>query len=356
MRVGLDISIQGRRDPTGVERAQATLIDGLLGLDVDHELHLLSNGEVPSRWREHPRVQVHTSSVTPSWLWRETVLPRVAREAGLQLLHSPVVALSRKAGCPQIATVHEVPWAGAQGRQGDHSWRHRLALGRAVRRAASLLCVSQSTADQLAGLHPQCVSRITVVPHGVDPSFCPEPGQLPPSRRPPTLLVVGRLRRKKNLARLLDALTSIPGARLQVVGPAGDASAALQQRAAHADLSGRVHFAGFLADAELLAAYRAARCVVFPSLFEGFGLPVLEAMAVGTPVVAARSGAVPEAVGTAALLVDGTSSAALSQALSRVLSDGAFADDLATRGLAHASDCTAATQARAMIALWEQLQ
>ena len=355
MRVGLDISIQGHRDRTGVERAQATLIDGLLALDRSHELHLLSHGEVPARWREHPRVQVHTSSVTPSWLWREMVVPRVVRAAGLQLLHSPVVALSRTAACPQIATVHEVPWAVAQGRQGDHSWRHRLALGRAVRRAASLLCVSRRTADQLAGLHPRCASRISVVPHGIDPSFCPEPGQPPPSMRPPTLLVVGRLRAKKNLARLLDAVASLPEATLQIVGPPGDASVALQQRAAEGDLSGRVHFAGFLADGELLAAYRAARCVVFPSLFEGFGLPVLEAMAVGTPVVAAEQGAVPEAVGPAALLVDGNSSAGLSQALARVMADGALADDLATRGLAHASQRTAAIQAQATMALWEQL-
>lgn len=359
MRVGLDISIQGRQHPTGVERAQATLIDALLSLEHGHELHLLSNGPVPERWRDHPRVVVDASSLTPSWLWRELVVPRVVAAAGLELLHSPVVALSRTALCPQIATVHELPWAVPEGDRGDHSWRHRLALARAVRRAAALLCVSQRTADHLVELHPGCAERITVLPHGVDPRFGHAPdggrGLLPPSARPPLLLVVGRLRHKKNLARLLDALARLPSAHLLVVGPPGDAGSALQRRAAQPDLLGRVRFPGFLADDELLDAYREARCAVFPSLFEGFGLPVLEAMAAGTPVLAARQGAVREAVGEAALLVDGTSTEELAQGLGRVLDDGALADELAARGVAHAAHRDATSQARKLLSLWEQL-
>ncbi|MFT7462627.1 MAG: glycosyltransferase involved in cell wall biosynthesis [Pseudohongiellaceae bacterium] len=355
MRVGLDISIQGRRHPTGVERAQLTLVDALLQLGTEHELQLFGNGPVPAGWAEHPGVTVQSSPQSPPWFWRQVVLPRMVRRAGLQLLHSPVVALSRGVQCPQVATVHELPWVSAAGRLGDRRLRHRWALGHTVRRAARLLCVSQQTADQLTALHPGCAARVAVIPHGVDPLFSAALTQTQPAMRPPLLLAVGRLRRKKNLLRLLEVVAVLPEAQLLVAGPPGDGSDELHRRAGAADLVGRVRFAGFLSDAELLDAYVTARCVVFPSLFEGFGLPVLEAMAAGTPVVAARQGAVAEAVGEAALLMDGSDVQSMAQSISQVLEDGAFADALAARGREHSASRSAAEQARSVVALWEQL-
>jgi len=355
VRVGIDISIQGREHPTGVERAQVTLIDALLSLDVDHELHLLTNGEAPERWVEHPRVVLHSSPVTLIWPWRELVVPKVVRSASLALVHSPVVALARRADCPQIATVHELPWAADGSTLGDGNWRHRLSLGRAVRRAARLVCVSRRTAEQLIQLHPACAERVVVLNHGVDPRFAPDPQATPPSQRGRTVLAVGRLRAKKNLSRLLEAVGRVPGAQLVIAGPPGDAEEQLSKRAAQPDLAGRVHFAGFLDDDALIEAYHAARCVAFPSLFEGFGLPVVEAMAVGTPVIAARQGAVPEAAGDAALLFDGHSTDELALGLARLLDDAALADGLADRGRAHAASCDARTAARAVVSLWELL-
>jgi glycosyltransferase involved in cell wall biosynthesis len=356
LRVGLDISIQGRRHPTGVERAQVTLIDALLDLDVDHELHLLTNATAPERWCEHPRVVLHSSSVTPTWPWRELVVPQLVRSARLALVHSPVVALARAVACPQVATVHELPWAGDGSDLGDGSWRHRLALARAARRAAALVCVSRRTADQLIDLHPACAERVLVLNHGVDPSFAPDPRAVPPSRRGRSVLAVGRLRAKKNLSRLLEALSLVPEAQLVIAGPPGDASEQLTRRAMQADLAGRVQFVGYLDDAALIDAYHAARCVAFPSLFEGFGLPVIEAMALGTPVIAARQGAVPEALGDAALLFDGHSTVELASSLRRLLDDDSLADLLAERGRAHAATRDAADVARAVVSLWERLE
>lgn len=347
MRLAVDASLQGRPDPTGVERVQRVLLDALAPqcAAAGHELLAVAPG---------PRV--------PVALWRETALPRELARSRTDVLLSPVAAIPLHAPCPVIATLHELPWleSGPARRAGDVRFTHRARAAFAARRAAAVVCVSEGTRRALLAAHPR--ARAVVIAPGVHPRFRPA---TPDERAGDAaalaalglsgarfVLAVGRLRRKKNLLALLEAAArALPPDRLLVLaGPEGDAAAALRARAGRADLAGRVRFAGHVADATLLALYRAAELVACPSLFEGFGLPLLEAMAAGAPVLAAPRAAAAEALGPAHL-ARGADPAALAEGLAALLGDPAARADLARRGPAHAARFSADAAARSTLEL-----
>ncbi|MHC5212082.1 MAG: glycosyltransferase family 4 protein [Planctomycetota bacterium] len=349
LRVGLDVCIQDASEPTGVERAQATLIAALEALPRE-------SIEV---------VRFSPSRGVPTALWRETVLPRLMRREDVHLLHSPVAAVPLRAPLPVLATLHELPRAPRHGGPagGDRSLRHRARTALAARHAARVICVSERTREAFCALHPHAAARAVVVHDAVDPRFHPGVAESPASGRAagsgqrPYVLAVGRLRTKKNLAALLEAFARSRGAAghgLVLAGPGGDASAMLRARARSADLAGRVVFAGHVDDARLVELYRGAALLAFPSLFEGFGLPVLEAMACGTPVVASEQGAAPEVRGDAALACDARDPLSIARALDGVLCSPETARDLAARGLEHARRFSASSAARKLLALYER--
>jgi len=352
MRVALDVSIQGGAEPTGVERAQATLLAALArrpGL----ELLLCSPRALPEALLACGRPLPRAQSVLPPALWRETVLPGALADEGAQALHSPVAAVPLRSSCPTIATLHELPWV-ERVADGDRRWSQRARVALAARRCSRIVCVSERTRADFARSHPEAAERALVVGNAVDPRFAPGP---PVARAPDApVLAVGRLRRKKNLGLLLEAFARAPscsGRRLVLAGPPGDAAAELRSRARRSDLAGRVEFAGHVDDGALVALYRRAACIVFPSQFEGFGLPVLEAMACGTPVIASRQGAAPEVRGEACLVFDAPEPAALALALDALLLDGARASELRALGLRHAARFSAERAATSMAAVYE---
>ncbi len=247
-----------------------------------------------------------------------------------------VMAPSR---APVVATVHDLGFldhperSSRRGR--DFFPRAWAAVGE---RAASVVCPSQVVADDCArhGLDP---ARVRVVPWGVDATAVADNEAEAARRRhglPATFaLWVGTLEPRKNLERLVAAIGQVPDLPLAVVGPSGWN---LDGRDVLAPLGGRVHRLGPVGDAELGALYRGAAVFVFPSLLEGFGLPVLEAMAQGTPVVTSADTATAEAAGGAALLVDPLDVDALAAAVASVIDDPALAADLSQRGLGRAAE------------------
>ena len=171
----------------------------------------------------------------------------------------------------------------------------------------------------------------------------------------PFVLLVGRLRRKKNFGAVLEAVAERREG-VVLVGPEGGASAALRSRATRPDLAGRVVFSGYLPDDDLMALYRAAACLVVPARIEGFGLPALEAMAFGVPVVVSREAAVEELVaGDAVEVFDSGEPQALAAALARVLDDAGRRAALAARGRRRARQLDAAGCAGRVLAVWREL-
>ncbi len=286
----------------------------------------------PVRFAPLPRPLLYESWLRVGW-------PPVERWTGpvdVVWAAAMVMAPSR---APVVATVHDLGFLDHPER---NSRRGRAFFPRAWQavgeRAAAVVCPSQVVADECArhGLDP---ARVRVVPWGVDATQVADTEAEAARRRhglPDVFaLWVGTLEPRKNLERLVAAVGQIPGLHLAVVGPAGWN---IDGRDVLAPLAGRVHRLGPVADAELGALYRAATLFVFPSLLEGFGLPVLEAMAQGTPVVTSAGTATAEAAADAALLVDPLDVDALAAAVASVLGDPALAADLARRGLRRAAE------------------
>ena len=222
-------------------------------------------------------------------------LPRILRRLRADLVHTQY-ALPPRLPCPGVVTVHDLSFE----REPElFSRKDRLvfrrAVPRAVRGAARVLTVSERTKRDLIELYGVAPERVVVTPNGIDPAFHPSPSDT--VSQSPYVLSVGAIQARKNQLAALGAATAA-GLPLIVVGPAKDAALAEELRIRGARLEGHVEIE------RLAELYRGAACLVQASRFEGFGLPVLEAMASGTPVVAVREPALQEVAGSAAVFVD----------------------------------------------------
>jgi glycosyltransferase involved in cell wall biosynthesis len=232
----------------------------------------------------------------------------------------------------------------------------RATLPLAVRRAAALDCISESTARDLATHFPAARHRSTTIELAADARFSPEGSRARLDGRP-YVLGVGTLEPRKNLPRLVEAFVSLParvrGNRvLALAGPlgwqTGDTLAAIER---HPDLIAPL---GFVADDELPGLYRGADLFAYPSLYEGFGLPVLEAMSCGTPTLTSNVSSLPEVAGDAAVYVDPTDVQAIRDGLTRALSDTDLRTMLRDRGIQRAKQFSWSRAATETIALLER--
>ncbi|GAB4423732.1 MAG: glycosyltransferase family 1 protein [Anaerolineae bacterium] len=235
---------------------------------------------------------------------------------------------------------------------------------RSVARADHVIAVSQATANDLTELYGTAPGKISVLHHGVSPEFRPvtDAAQQQAVRQKyglgerPFILSLGTIQPRKNYRRLVQAFAQLKAdATLVIIGGAGWNSQAVFDEVARLGLTERVIFPGFAADADLPALYSAATLFVYPSLYEGFGLPALEAMACGTPVVASGTSALPEVVGEAGLLVEPTDVAALAHALNTLLHDDEQRRRLSAAGLARAASFTWPGMAARLVQVYQHL-
>jgi glycosyltransferase involved in cell wall biosynthesis len=233
-----------------------------------------------------------------------------------------------------VATFHDLFVITGQYSTPDFRARFTRLARHAAETADLIITVSTFTAAQVTSLLGVDPSRIRVVYHGVRLY-----GADRESARDKIVLHVGAIQHRKNINRLVEAFEIAAGAdwRLVLAGAAGYGSAEIMQRIDASPVRGRIEVRGFVDDESLRALYRTASVFAFPSLDEGFGMPVLEAMAAGTPVICSDSSALPEVAGDAALLVDATSVEAIAGALRRLIDDPELRSKLAARGLSRAS-------------------
>jgi glycosyltransferase involved in cell wall biosynthesis len=236
-------------------------------------------------------------------------LPRALRRLGAQLVHTQY-ALPLRCPCPAVVTIHDLSFEG----EGLMGVRERMVFQRVVpsaaRRAARVLTVSQRTKRDLVERYGLAPERVVVTPNGVDPAFRPD-GGAGPSKPTPYVLAVGAIQERKNQRAALAATRKV-GLELVVVGPTKDERVANDLRAGGARLE------GYVSTERLAELYRGAACLVQPSRHEGFGLPVVEAMASGTPVVTVPDPALVEVAGDAAVVVPETS---LDEGIRRAIAD-----------------------------------
>lgn len=343
----------------GIGRYTRELVRALAGQDVCTSYRLFVAGRRLDALPGTPGVNFTWAAarLDPAWfarLWHRLGVPlHIERWTGpVDLLHAPDFTLPPvKPGTRTLLTVHDLSFIRAPDAAPP---RLRAYLGRVVPRSVEqadhVLADSEATRQDLIDLYGTPDEKVSVVYSGVDARFGPveDAGAIRAVRAAygigdgPFIFSVGTVQPRKNYARLAEALHRLdrPDLSLVIAGGEGWLEDDLYARIDALGLGERVRFIGFAADDDLPALYSAACVFAFPSLYEGFGLPPLEAMACGTPVVASNVSSVPEVVGEAGLLVDPLDVDALADALARALDDEALRADLIEKGRERAAEFT----------------
>ncbi len=285
-------------------------------------------------------------------LWHQHVLPRLAKERKLDVLHVPSYRrLIRSAPCPTVGTIHDLAPFHVRGKYDlARMFYGRVIVKMLARRQKEIIAVSHCTARDIERFFGIPQSRLHVIHNGIDHERF-QPGNADADRawveekhglNRPFFLYVSRLEHPgKNHTRLIEAFSAFKkatGSDWQLALGGGDWHGAevIKAAAAASPVASDIRFLGFVPDADLPSLYRASRCMVYPSLFEGFGLPPVEAMACGTPVISSTRGALEEVVADAALTIDPSSVPGITEALTRLSTDAVLADSLRARGLQNA--------------------
>jgi alpha-1,3-rhamnosyl/mannosyltransferase len=331
MRIGLELTVL-ELDRGGIARSARRLADELAARD-DVEL-------VPFAQRGAVRGRVGRG-LARELAWLPLELPRRARRARVDVLHcpSPLVP-ARPVAMPLVVTVHDVlAWAHPEWMGRENVLQHRLVLERVLARAAMVLTSSQFTSGELRARFG--LERVAVVPLGVDAVFSPDGAGGVDGVEGPYLVAVGTLQPRKDLETALVAFEHCAAAgaphALVVAGARGWHDEATVARLLASPFASRIHLLGHVGEDALVRALRGADALLFPSRHEGFGLPPLEAMACGTPVVAVRATAVPEVVGDAGVLVAPGDAGAFAGAVHDLLGDPRRRAALRERGLRRAA-------------------
>jgi glycosyltransferase involved in cell wall biosynthesis len=345
MQIGIDARLWGE-PRSGIGRYTRSLVETLVRLAPGERWVLYLDRparEIP------PGAEARCLPWPQRLVWTLWAAPRDLGRRPVDLFHGVTgFELPRGVGARLVTTVHDlIPLRFPR----LVPWRHRVAvrvlLGSALRRASQVIAVSEATRAEILQRFRVPAEKVRVVPEAAAPRFGPpSAGEAERVRAryglpAPYVLFVGLLEPKKNLPALLRAVARLRAAgawgttRLVLAGAPGWGTAGLGAEAARLGLDACVAFLGPVPEADLPGLYAGAAAFVFPSLWEGFGLPVLEAMAAGAPVVASRRGALPEIAGDAALLVE-PAAEPLAEALGRVLGDRGLRERLREAGLARA--------------------
>ncbi len=346
MRIGIYAPNLTTPGPSGVERYASELVKALAALSPAHEVVLFTDAEalpLAPGWR---RVALPPMGWARRLRTDHVVLPRLAREERLDVLHCAKSGVPAGLDCASVMTVFDVIFL-------KHPslyprwwlWYWRRTIRRSVERASAIATISATTARDLEECVPAASGKVHPIPIGVDPRFFSRPPAQSGEGREGTagryFLFVGNITARKNIPLLIDAYLRAGkglGASLVLAGSVDYRSREALEALSRGERDGGVRYVSRVSDDELAALYRGALALVYPSRYEGFGLPALEAMASGCPVIASNAGALPEVAGDAAVLVDPDSLDGLAEAMRRMAGDAGLRGDLAARGLARARE------------------
>lgn len=373
MKIGIEVT-SAVRQGGGIGRYTRELLKGLAQHDGAHRFRLFAASTMPI---PHPlpalpgnfsfrRLPIHDKWLARLWGRIDVPIPVETILGPVDLYHSPDFTLPPTLpGTPALLTVHDLtferdPASAAPGLLGYL----RKVVPRSIRRAEHVLADSEATRSDILELYGTAPEKVRVLYPGVGPEFCPirDARVLAAVRAKYGLgedsfvLAVSTIQPRKNYVRLIQAFAQLrhPRLSLVIVGGTGWMYDSIFAEVERLGLGGRVLFPGFADERDLPALYSAARALAYPSLYEGFGLPMLEAMRCGTPVVASTASCLPEVAGNAALLVDPLDVDAIAGALARAIEDGPARQRLISAGFARAREFTWDRAARQLLEMYER--
>lgn len=294
-----------------------------------------------------PQFEAHVEGAGNYSIREQITVPLSLSRARVDLLHAPHYVVSPLNRCRTVVTIHDCihlrfPQYLPNRAAGLYA---KVVMTWAARRARRILTVSQASKDDILHYLGVPDSKVEVIHNALDERLATPPTSDEVARvrdrfllRSPFVLYAGNIKPHKNLDRLIEAYAlirkrGIEDVKLLIIGDEISKYPNLRRIVHRHQLHQHVRFLGFVPDATLAVLYRLAKVFVFPSLYEGFGLPPLEAMAAGVPVVTSNVSSLPEVVGDAALLIDPLDASAIADAMARVLRDPALNADLVRRGL-----------------------
>lgn len=344
--VALDARLVGYA--AGIAQYTIQLARALAALDGPERYVLLQGRRAPRAIANGPNVRLTRALTPPHHRLERWTLPLEVLPARPDLLHSTDHVAPRWRRWRSVVTLHDLAFLRFPETHTAASRAYYAAAAESARQAERVIAVSRSTADDAIawlGVNP---TRLRVVHEAAGPEFVPRSSSalaalaqrlgFDAGRR--YVLAVGTLEPRKNHVLLLEAFARLPadlGVQLLLASGRGWLDAPIFEAHARLGLGERVRFLGWLGNADLAILYSHAAVLAFPSLYEGFGLPPLEAMACGAPVVSSHAGPMPEVLEDAALLLPPEDPTVWAAALRRVLADAALADDLRNRGRARAA-------------------
>ncbi|MCC7496721.1 MAG: glycosyltransferase family 4 protein [Bryobacterales bacterium] len=321
MKIGLDASYSVGGQLSGIGVYSRAMLDGLP--------RYLPRDRFRYYYRPHLFLEALRDR-TPSWHSKRPLLER-GFAAGIDLFHGLNQRLPRTRFRRTIVTFHDLFVLSGEYSTPEFRRRFTHQAREAAARASLIIAVSNFTASQLAGLLGVFPASVRVIRHGV----CRPAISTDPPQRQKIILSVGTIQKRKNTARLVEAFERMSDKqwRLVLAGSAsgfgaGEIISRIEQSAARE----RIAVTGWISDAELTSLYRKASLFAFPSLDEGFGMPLLDAMAARLPILTSTRSALPEVAGDAALLVDPFSVEQIQDGLEKLAKDEALRRDLADRG------------------------
>jgi glycosyltransferase involved in cell wall biosynthesis len=359
LRIGIDAHVLGRQ-LTGNERVVSNLIAALRRV-CDHELFIyLTDRDADRAWRArgYRDTKVRRLRVQRRLFRWPIGLPTASARDRIDVLlahaHRPPIA-----PCPVVALIHDLAPTRIPHDLAPFERRYLpVTLPWSIRHSDAIIAVSEFTKREIVAVCGVPARRIAVAHNAVDPGLVDgAPGQAPVV--PPYFLAVGNLQPRKNLETVIRAYRkaseSTVGERLVIIGKATAQGSQVYEEAADLQAAGRVVFTGYVDDQTMSGALRGASAFVFPSLYEGFGLPPLEAMAAGAPVIASDIPATREVLGDAAMLVAAKDVDAWAEALRQISSDPGLRERLSVRGRVRSSSFSWEDSARIVAATLERV-